>query len=88
MSWKELSCVVRRLAFVKLALKAQQSMSQLCRLFGFSRKLGYKWKARFEREGKRGLRDRTRRPHGSPRRMTLGWQARIRRLRRRRRSYD
>ncbi len=87
MSWKELSCVVRRLAFVKLALKAQQSMSQLCRLFGFSRKLGYKWKARFEREGKRGLRDRTRRPHGSPRRMTLGWQARIRRLRRRHRSW-
>jgi len=44
MSWKELSSVVRRLAFVKLALKAQQSMSQLCRLFGLSRKSGYKWK--------------------------------------------
>ena len=87
MSWKELSSVVRRLAFVKLALRAQQSMSQLCRLYGFSRKLGYKWKARFEREGKRGLRDRTRRPHGSPRRMASEWQTRIRRLRRRHRSW-
>jgi putative transposase len=83
MSWKELSFVVRRLAFVKLALKAQQSMSQLCRLFGLSRKSGYKWKARFEREGRYGLRDRPCRPHGSPRRITPEWLKRIRRLRRR-----
>ena len=87
MSWKELSSVVRRLAFVKLSLKAQQSMSQLCRLFGLSRKVGYKWKARFEREGRSGLRDRTRRPHGSPRRLASEWQTRIRRLRRRHRSW-
>lgn len=46
MSWKEISSVVRRLQFVKLALKAQQSMSQLCRRFGMSRKSGYKWMAR------------------------------------------
>jgi putative transposase len=87
MSWKEVSVVVRRLAFVKLALKAQQSMSQLCRLFGFSRKMGYKWKARFEQEGSCGLRDRGRRPHGSPRRMAPKWLTRIRRLRRKHRSW-
>jgi putative transposase len=87
MSWKELSSVVRRLAFVKLALTAQQSMSQLCRLFGFSRKMGYKWKARFELEGSAGLRDRTRRPHGSPRRLASEWLTRIRGLRRRHRSW-
>jgi putative transposase len=83
MSCKEVSAVVRRLAFVKLALRAQQSMSQLCRLFGFSRKVGYKWKARFEQEGSCGLRDRARRPDGSPGRMAPKWLARIRRLRRR-----
>jgi putative transposase len=87
MSLKEVSVVVRRLAFVKMALKAQQSMSQLCRSFGFSRKRGYKWKARFEQEGNCGLQDRARRPHGSPRRMAPKWLVRIRQLRRRHRSW-
>jgi putative transposase len=87
MSWKELSSFVRRLQFVKLALKAQQSMSQLCRRFGMSRKSGYKWVARFEREGPRGLRDRVCRPHRSPRQTSREWLVRIRRLRRRYRSW-
>jgi len=63
MTWKAVTRVGRRLQFVKLALKAQQSMSRLCRLFRLSRKNGYKWKKRFEQEGPRGLYDRTRRPH-------------------------
>lgn len=87
MSWKELSCVVRRLRFVKLVLKAQQRMSQLCRRFGMSRKSGYKWVRRFEREGPRGLRDRKRQPHRSPRRISSEWLKRIRALRRQRRSW-
>jgi putative transposase len=87
MSWKQLSSVVRRLTFVKWALKAQQSMSQLCRLCGLSRKSGYKWVERFEREGLWGLRDRTRRPHHSPQRISAKWLTRIRRLRRGHRSW-
>src|SRR6266478_5297188 len=87
MSWKEISSAVRRLAFVKLALKAHKGMSQLCRKFGISRKSGYKWKARFEREGRRGLRDLSRRPHRSPRQVSVEWLKRIRRLRRRHRSW-
>jgi putative transposase len=87
MSWKEISSVVRRLAFVKLALKAHKDMSQLCRAFGISRKSGYKWKARFERDGCRGLRDRSRRPHRSPQQVSAEWLKRIRRLRRCRRSW-
>lgn len=87
MSWKKLTLVVRRLQFVKLAWRAQQSMSQLCRMFGFSRKSGYKWKARFEQEGTPGLQDRTRRPYRSPQRVASKWLARIRRLRRRHRSW-
>ena len=82
-----MTSVVRRLKFVKLVLQAQQSMSQLCRLFGFSRKRGYKWKARFAREGPRGLRDRPRRPARSPQRISPAWLARRRRLRRRHRSW-
>ena len=83
MSWKQMSLLVRRLKFAKLASKAQQSMSQLCRLFGLSRKSGYKWKARFEAEGRRGLRDQKRHPKRSPHRTSLQWLDRIRRLHRR-----
>lgn len=82
MTWKETASVIRRLQFAKLVLKAQQSMAQLCRLFGFSRKSGYKWKARFLQEGRRGLQDRTSRPHRSPGRISSKWLTRIRQLRR------
>lgn len=87
MSWKEISTLVRRLKFVKLACRGQQSLSQLCRRFGMSRRTGYKWMARFEREGPRGLRDRTSRPHRSPRQTAPQWLSRIRRLRRRHRRW-
>lgn len=87
MSWKALTQVARRLQFVKLALKAQQSMSRLCRLFRISRKCGYKWKDRFEQEGRPGLLDRPRRPQCSPERTSHEWLKRIRRMRRRHRSW-
>jgi transposase InsO family protein len=87
MFWKKMSVMVRRLEFVKLALRGQQNMSQLCRRYRISRKTGYKWKARFEEDGQRGLRDRSRRPHRSPQQVAWKWVQRIRRLRRRHRSW-
>lgn len=87
MSWKEISCLAKRLQFVKLAWKAQRGMSQLCRAFGISRKTGYQWKGRFEREGRRGLRDRSCRPHHCPSQISAGWVQRLRRLRRRHRTW-
>lgn len=83
MSWKEIISVVRRLEFVKLALKAQQSMSQLCRTYKISRKTGYQWKERFEGEGRSGLRERSSRPHRVPRQTSAVWVKRIRQMRRR-----
>ena len=74
---------MRRLQFVKLASKAQRSMSALCRDFGYSRRVGYKWTKRFEREGLRGLKDQSRRPRRSPRQICPKWLTRIRQLRRR-----
>lgn len=62
-------------------------MSRLCRLFGISRKCGYKWKDRFEQEGRRGLMDRRRCPRRSPRQTSEAWIKRIGRLRRRHRSW-
>jgi len=87
MSWKEISCLAKRLRFVKLVLKAQRSMSQLCRAFGISRKTGYQWKTRFEREGCRGLRDRSSRPHRSPSQTPAVWIKRLLRMRRCHRSW-
>jgi len=87
MTWKKLSCVMRRLQFVKLACKAQKGMTALCREFGYSRRIGYKWKKRFERDGRRGLRDLPRRPKRCPRQISSKWLLRIRRLRRRHRSW-
>ena len=87
MSWKQIVTLSRRLRFVKLALKAQQSMSELCRLFGWSRRTGYKWRARFEAEGAKGLRERSRRPQFHARELPARWLVRVRRLRRRHRTW-
>jgi putative transposase len=87
MLWKRIAGLARRLRLVKLALRGQQGMSQLCRLFGVSRRTGYKWRGRFEREGMRGLRDRSHRPHRSPQQLGVRWLKRVRRLRRRHRSW-
>ncbi len=87
MSVKTIVCISRRLQFVKLALKAQTNMAGLCRLFRFSRKTGYKWKARFERDGIRGLQDQSRRPMHSPRQISCKWLTRLRVLRRRYRHW-
>lgn len=87
MPWKSISLVQARVRFVKLLLKAQQPMAQVCRIFGISRKTGYKWKGRFGEQGGRGLRDRSRRPVGSPRRTPERWLKAIRRWRRRHRRW-
>lgn len=87
MSWKQVLSLGRRLRFAKLALKAQQSMSQLCRLFRISRRTGYKWRRRFEGEGLRGLRERSHRPHRSPQQLSTRWLAQVRQLHRRYRGW-
>lgn len=67
MPWLEKSLMSLRKEFVTLALNEGTNFTQLCRGFQISRKTGYKWLARFLREGAEGLRDRPRRPRGSPR---------------------
>jgi transposase InsO family protein len=66
MPWKECSPVSERLELVELAQRGVGDFALLCRRFGVSRKTGYKWLARFAREGPSGLEDRSRRPRTSP----------------------
>lgn len=58
-----------RQAFVRDALSDRFTMSELCARYGVSRRIGYKWLARFEAEGRPGLQDRSRAPHHCPHRL-------------------
>jgi transposase InsO family protein len=42
------------------------SMAVLCRKYGISRRVGYKWRSRYEQEGLDGLKDRSRAPQRHP----------------------
>jgi transposase InsO family protein len=61
MPWKECSAVEERLRFVARRLEGE-SMTDLCREFGISRKTGYKIFDRYKDHGLDALSDRSRRP--------------------------
>ncbi len=56
----------QRLEFVSMARHEGRNLAELCRRFGISRKVGYKWLKRYSQEGIVGLEDRSRRPQKSP----------------------
>lgn len=58
-----------RIHFIEQERRGQYTMTALCARFGISRRIGYKWLARFEEEGRRGLADRSRAPHHCPHRI-------------------
>ena len=62
MPWRECSVMDERLQFVARRL-AGESMAELCREFGISRKTGYKIFERYQECGVQGLTDRSRRPY-------------------------
>ena len=45
------------------ALSDRFTMTELCERYGVSRRIGYKWLARFNEDGRRGLVDRSARRH-------------------------
>ena len=61
MPWKVCSVMEERLRFVARLLDGE-SMTDVCREFGISRKTGYKLLARYREEGACALTDRSRRP--------------------------
>ena len=63
--------------FVRLAGSGTITMAELCRRFGISRQTGYRLRRRFGLEGEAGLSDRSRRPHGSPRRVAEAMAAQV-----------
>ena len=67
MVWKETCVMDERLSFVVACLEGSETISELCRRFGISRKTGHKWLGRYRSEGVGGLLDRSRVPHTNPR---------------------
>lgn len=66
MPWMETRVMDQRVKFVLECLRGEYSMAKQCRIFGISRKTGYKWLMRYDTEGINSLGDRSRRPkhHG------------------------
>lgn len=76
MPWREVSRMDERREFVRLALQEGVNRRALCRRFGISADVGYKWLAR-HRSGDEDLADRSRRPHLSPRRSEAALEAQV-----------
>ena len=51
MLWKETCAVDERMRCVVAVQKHEETFASICRRFGVSRRIGYKWLARFEEEG-------------------------------------
>jgi putative transposase len=63
MSWRETCPMKERIGFVAELERGERTMTELCRVFGISRKTGHKWWTRYRQGGVPGLEDRSRAPH-------------------------
>ena len=66
MGWMETCAMDQRMRFVLTVEKGVESVAELCRRFGVSRKTGYKWLTRYLAEGAVGLVNQSRAPHQHP----------------------
>jgi putative transposase len=66
MPWSETSPMDQRMQFIADYLRAVLTLTELCDLYGVSRKTGYKWVDRYLRQGPAGLEERSRKPRVSP----------------------
>lgn len=82
MPWPVKNLIHVRLEFVNLALQPDANIRQLCRRFGISPTIAYKWMDRYRHEGSPGLADQSRRPQTSPARTEAPVEQQIVALRR------
>ena len=77
MPFRECSRVMEREEFCRLALTEGANRRELCRRFGISPSIGYKWLDRYREGGVAGLFDRSRRPVISPGRTAAAMEAQV-----------
>src|SRR5260370_42153086 len=66
MPWREVSPMDQRTQFIADQLRDVLSITELCALYGISRKTGHKWIDRYLRHGPAGQEEDSRRPQRSP----------------------
>ena len=66
MPWSQTSPMDQRTQFIADYLRALLSVTELCDLYGVSRKTGHKWIDGYLRHGPAGLEEHSRRPRASP----------------------
>jgi putative transposase len=66
MPWSETTPMDQKTQFIADYLRQSLSMSELCDLYGISRKTGYKLVERYLKHGPLGLEERSRKPSSSP----------------------
>lgn len=84
MAWRTTNVQEQRIKFVVAASRGERSMTRLCAEFGISRPTGYNWLKRYQRNGIRGMEEKSRRPHHSPERTARGLEERVVELRKER----
>lgn len=63
MAWENFKLEEQRLRLVKAYIHGIDSMTDLCELYGISRKTAYKWIDRYLKSGEEGLKDQAKTPH-------------------------
>lgn len=66
MVWRKTCAMEERMRFVMAVERQQEPFAAICRSFGVSRRVGYKWVGRYRNEGVEGLKDRSRAPLHHP----------------------
>ena len=68
MSEKEIARLQQwRLGIIRHAQEVTKNVAKTCRYYGISRSAFYEWLKRYKEEGIEGLKDKSRKPHTSPR---------------------
>ncbi len=75
--WKETEAMSERMEMVSQYMREGETVSELARWYGVSRKTVYKWIGRYEQEGLRGLEEQSRAPHEHPQAISQEMEKRI-----------
>ena len=82
MGWKETCAMEQRWKFIEEVQRGEESVAELCRRYGVSRKTGYKWGRRYESGGMEVLADQSRAALHHPNQISLEAERRVLDLRR------
>jgi putative transposase len=73
--------IEQKMMFVMKAQEGRESFSWLCKHFGISRRVGYKWFYRYRERGMEGLREKSRRPRHQGAKTSDYWTTQIKETR-------